>query len=227
MKDLRILIANDHELMRRGAPAVLHSRHGWRVVAEAANGREAVEKARKLKPDVAILDISMPDLDGVQVTRQIREAVPDTKVLVLTMHESDQMVERALDAGADAYILKSDVIKCLVKAVEGVSGGARFLTPKVSEIVLEAFLKARSQQQQTERAGPRTTPRETEIIHLLAEGKTNKEIAGLLGITVRTAETHRSKIMLKLGLHSLADLIHYAIRQGLVATAAPEVGKSR
>ncbi len=143
MKKLRILIANDHELMRRGARAVLHSRHGWRVVAEAANGREAVEKARKLKPDVAILDISMPDLDGVQVTRQIREAVPDTKVLVLTMHESDQMVERALDAGADAYILKSDVIKCLVKAVEGVSGGARFLTPKVSEIVLEAWPRAR------------------------------------------------------------------------------------
>jgi DNA-binding NarL/FixJ family response regulator len=220
MKKLRILIADDHELMRRGARGVLHSRRGWRVVAEAANGREAVEKAIELKPDVAILDISMPDLDGVQATRQIRQAVPDTKVLVLTMHESDQTVQRALDAGADAYILKSDVIKCLVKAVEGVSGGARFLTPKVSEIVLEGFLKARSQPQ-TERAGPRTTPRETEIIHLLAEGKTNKEIAGLLGITVRTAETHRSKIMLKLGLHSLADLIHYAIRQGLVAPGGP------
>jgi DNA-binding NarL/FixJ family response regulator len=216
VKKLRILVADDHGLVRRGARAVLHSRRGWRVVAEAANGREAVEKAIELKPDVAVVDISMPELDGVEVARQIRESVPETKVLVLTMHESDQMVRRALGAGACGYLLKSDLTDSLAKAVKAVSEGKRFLTPKVSEIVLEGFLKTRSQHQQVERAGARPTPREIEIIRLLAEGKANKEVAALLGITVRTVETHRAKIMLKLGLHSLADLIHYAIRHEII-----------
>jgi two-component system, NarL family, response regulator NreC len=142
MKNLRILIADDHGLVRRGARGVLHSRHGWRVVGEAANGREAVEKTIKLKPDVVILDISMPELDGVEVVRQVREAVPDTKILVLTMHESDQMVQRVLDAGAHGYILKSDLTDCLAKAVNAVSKGKRFLTPKISEIVLEEIGRA-------------------------------------------------------------------------------------
>jgi len=223
VKKLRILVADDHGLMRRGTRVLLEAQHGWKVVGEAANGREAVEKAIELKPDVAILDISMPDLDGVQVTRQIREAVPDTKVLVLTMHESDQMVQRALDAGARGYVLKSDLPEALPKAVKAVLEDKRFLTPKVSEIVLEGFLKARSQQQQRDRAGPRTTPREIEIIRLLAAGKTNKEIAALLGIAVRTVDTHRSKIMLKLGLHSLAELIHYAIGQEIIDTKTGQI----
>ena len=201
--------------MRHGARALLRSRHGWRVVGEAANGREAVEQAIELKPDVAVVDIGMPELDGVEVVRQIRKAVPITKVLVLTMHESDQMVQRALAAGAHGYLLKSDLTECLAKAVKAVSEGKRFLTPKVSEIVLEGFLKTSSQHQQGGRAGSRATPREIEIIRLLAEGETNKEIAAQLGITVRTVETHRAKIMLKLGLHSLAELIHYAMRHGI------------
>ena len=212
MKTLRSLIADDHGLVRRGARAILHSRHGWRVVGEAVDGREAVQKAIDLKPDVAVVDIGMPELDGVEVARQIREAVPNTEVLVLTMHESDQMVRRALDAGARGYLLKSDLTECLVNAVKAVSQGERFLTPKVSEIVLEGFLKARSRHRQGESAGAATTPREIEIIRLLTEGKTNKETAAHLGITVRTVETHRAKIMLKLGLHSLTELIHYAMR---------------
>ncbi|HXE36327.1 MAG TPA: response regulator transcription factor [Verrucomicrobiae bacterium] len=215
MKKLRILIADDHGLVRRGARAVLSSRRGWRVVGEAANGREAVQKAVELKPDVAVVDISMPELSGVEAVCQIREAVPDTKVLVLTMHESDQMVQRALDAGAHGYILKSDLTDSLPKAVKAVAEGKRFLTPKVSEIVLDGFLSKRSRHRQEERAGARVTTREVEIIRLLAEGKTNKEIAALLGIAVRTVETHRSKIMLKLGLHSLAEVIHYAMRNGI------------
>jgi DNA-binding NarL/FixJ family response regulator len=133
------------------------------------------------------------------------------------MHESDHMVRRALDAGARGYLLKSDLTDCLAKAVKAVSEGKRFLTPKVSEIVLEGFLKTRSQHQQGERAAARITPREIEIVQLLAEGKTNKEIAAALGITVRTVETHRSKIMLKLGLHSLTELIHYAIGHKIVS----------
>jgi two-component system response regulator NreC len=215
VKKLRILIADDHALVRRGARSVLHSRHGWKVVGEAENGREAIRKAIDLKPDVAVVDIGMPDLDGIEVARQIRDAVPDTKVLVLTMHESDQMVRRALDAGASGYLLKSDLTDSLRQAVKAVAEGERFLAPKVSEIVLHGFLRTKSQHQHGERAGTRTTPREIEIIRLLAEGKTNKEIASLLGIAVRTVETHRSRIMLKLGLHSLAELIHYAMRHGL------------
>jgi DNA-binding NarL/FixJ family response regulator len=220
VKKLRILIADDHGLVRRGVRAVLHSRRGWRLVGEATNGREAVEKAIELKPDVTVVDISMPELDGVEAVRQIREAVPDSKVLVLTMHESDQMVRRALDAGAHGYILKSDLTDSLPKAVRAIADGKRFLTPKVSEIVLEGFLKTKSEQRQGEERGTRTTPRETEIVHLLAEGKSNKEIAAQLGITVRTVETHRAKIMLKLGLHSLADLIHYAMRHEMVSAQA-------
>ena len=215
MKKLRILIADDHALVRRGARSVLHSRHGWKVVGEAENGREAIRKAIDLKPDVAVVDIGMPDLDGIEVARQIRDAVPDTKVLVLTMHESDQMVRRALDAGASGYLLKSDLTDSLRQAVKAVAEGERFLAPKVSEIVLHGFLRTKSQHQHGERADTRTTPRETEIIRLLAEGKTNKEIAAQLGIAVRTVETHRSRIMLKLGFHSLAELIHYAMRHGL------------
>ena len=176
-----------------------------------------MEKALELKPDVNVVDISMPELDGVEVVRQIREAVPHSKVLVLTMHESDQMVQRALDAGAHGYILKSDLTDTLPKAVRAVAEGRRFLTPKVSEIVLDGFLKAIIGQKQGERRSTPATPREIEVIRLLAEGKSNKEIATQLGITVRTVETHRAKIMLKLGLHSLAELIHYAIRNELVS----------
>jgi len=217
MKKLRILLADDHALIRRGARAVLHSQRGWRVVGEAGNGTEAVEKAKRLKPDVAIVDISMPELDGVQVTRQIRETVPNTKVLVLTMHDSDQVVENALDAGAQGYVLKSDLTLCLVKAVKEVSGGRRSLTPKVSEIVVKGFLKARSDNQLEGRTGTQPTSRQLEIVRLLAEGKINKEIACQLGIAVRTVEAHRANIMQKLGLHSLADLIQYALRNGIIS----------
>jgi DNA-binding NarL/FixJ family response regulator len=180
-------------------------------VGEAANGREAVQKAIDLKPDVAVIDIGMPDLDGIEVTRQVRKAVPEIKVLVLTMHDSDQMVRRALEAGAHGYLLKSDLTDSLPKAVKAISEGKRFFTPEVSEIVLEGFLKKKDRHHLMEGKGMRTTPRETEIMSLLAAGKTNKEIAALLHITVRTVETHRSKIMLKLGIHSLAELIHYAM----------------
>jgi DNA-binding NarL/FixJ family response regulator len=211
-KRLRILVADDHELVRRGIRGLLRARRGWTVVGEALNGREAVEKASSLKPDLAILDISMPDLDGLQATRQIREEVPTTKVIVLTMHDSDQMVRRVLDAGALGYVLKSDLATQLVKAVKQVSAGKQFLTPRISDMVLKGFLKTGNQVDKTghSQAGP--TPREIEVIRLLAEGKANKEIAVKLGITVRTVETHRAKIMLRLGLHSLTELIHYAIR---------------
>ncbi len=204
MKKLRILIADDHGLVRRGAREVLHSQPGWKVVGEAANGREAVQKAIELKPDVAVVDIGMPELDGVEAVRQIRDAVPETKVLVLTMHESDQMVRRALDVGALGYLLKSDLTDCLPKAVKAIAEGKRF------------FLHTGGQDGQRERTGARLTPREFEIVRLLAEGKTNKQIAAALQIAVRTAETHRAKIMFKLGFHSSNELVRYAIRSKIV-----------
>jgi DNA-binding NarL/FixJ family response regulator len=203
--------------VRRGAREVLRSQPGWSVVGEAVNGRDAVEKALELKPDVAVVDIGMPELDGVEAVRQIRQGVPSTKILVLTMHDSPQILRRALDAGASGYLLKSDFTNTLAKAVKAVAAGKHFLAPKVSEIVLEEFLEKKGQHRQIDPAGALMTPREIEIVRLLAEGKTNKETAALLGIAVRTVETHRSRIMLKLGLHSLAELIHYAMRHGLAS----------
>jgi DNA-binding NarL/FixJ family response regulator len=211
-KRLRILVADDHELVRRGIRGLLRARPGWTVVGEAMNGQEAVEKANRLKPDVVILDISMPDLDGLQATRRIREVVPTTKVVVLTMHDSDQMVRRVLHAGALGYVLKSDLATQLVKAVKYVCAGKQFLTPRISDMVLKGFLKIGNQVDKTGHSQARPTLREIEVIRLLAEGKANKEIAVELEISIRTVETHRAKIMLKLGLHSLTELIHYAIR---------------
>jgi DNA-binding NarL/FixJ family response regulator len=217
MRELRILLADDHELVRRGVRSLLHAQPHWRVVGEAKNGSEAVMKARKLKPDIAILDIGMPEMDGLEATRQIQNAAPRSRVLVLTMHESDQMVQRVLEAGAGGYVLKSDMAGQLVKAVRSVSRGKRFLTQRVSEIVLLGFLRAKKESSKDEQPQPAPTPREAEIIRLLAEGKSNKQIAAQLGITARTVETHRANIMSKLGLHSISELIHYALRRGMVS----------
>jgi DNA-binding NarL/FixJ family response regulator len=186
------------------------------VAGEATNGREAVEKAKILKPDIAIIDYSMPELDGLQATRQIREAAPKTEIVMLTMHESGQMVRRVLTAGARGYVLKSDLATHLVKAVRDVSKGRHFLSPRVSDIVLEGFLTTERQSERKEDTQVRLTPRELEVVHLLAEGRTNKEVATGLQITVRTVESHRAKIMLKLGLHSLGELIQYAIRNKII-----------
>jgi two-component system response regulator NreC len=220
LKKLRILLADDHGLVRRGARAILQAQRDWKVVGEAANGREALEKAVKLKPDVLVADISMPELDGIEVTRQIRESLPEIKVLVLTMHESEHMVRRALQSGANGYLLKTDIVDYLPKAVKAIADNKRFLTPKICDIVLQSFLNAGNRSQEEKSASPRLTPRELEIIRLLAEGKSNKELSTQLGITVRTVETHRSKIMLKLGLHSLAELIHYAMRNEIISVRA-------
>jgi DNA-binding NarL/FixJ family response regulator len=214
---LRIVVADDHELVRRGIRDLLQLQQGWRVVGEAASGREAVEKVKKLKPDIVILDVTMPDMDGLEATCQIRK-VADTQVLILTMHESDQMVRRVLEVGARGYVLKSDMAFHLVQAVRDLAQGKISLTPKVSEMVLEGFLKVGAETKQQEHFQARPTPREIEIIRLLTEGKTNKEIATKLGITVRTVETHRGRIMMKMGFHSLTDLIHYAIRDKIVTT---------
>src|SRR5882762_686574 len=220
IEQLRILVADDHALMRRGVRVMLDSQRGWTVVGEAATGIEAVEQAKRLKPDVAVLDVTMPELDGIEATRQLRAAVPDTKILILTMHESRQMVRRLLEAGASGYVLKSDFPHSLVKAVRTVSRDKRFLSSKAAEIVLNGFLEGAevaSEAPAAEVSERKLTPREGQIIRLLGAGKSHKQTAAELGMAVRTVETHRAKIMLKLGLNSLPQLVQYALRNGLIA----------
>jgi DNA-binding NarL/FixJ family response regulator len=220
-KKLRILLADDHELVRRGIRDLLNSKRLWKIVGEAADGLEAVEKAKMLKPDIIILDIDMPNLNGLDAAPQIREASPDTKIVVLTLHESGEMVRRALELGAHGYVLKSDLAAGLVTALQEISHSKVFLTPKVSDIVVRSFVSKEHKSENTDRSQFKPTPREAEVIRLLAEGKANKEIAAQLGITVRTAEVHRGNIMKKLGLHSLAEVIRYALRNGLASISAP------
>lgn len=214
-KKLRILIADDHELVRNGIRALLQADKTFEVVALAANGMEAVESAEALQPDLAIMDITMPTLDGLEATRKIRGVSPNTKILVLTMHESDQMVRRVLGAGATGYVLKSDLSHQLVKAVRSVAQGKTFLTPAVSQIVLDSFLQTQREPRPFDRKEYSPSSRETEVIRLLAQGNSNKQISSVLGIAVRTVETHRAKIMLKLGLHSIVELVHYAENHGM------------
>jgi len=213
---IKVIIVDDQPLVRGGLRMIIDAAEDMELAAEAGNGHAAVECARRTPADVILMDVQMPAMDGLEATRQIMQAAPKTKVLILTMHESDQMVRRVLEAGARGYVLKSDLAAHLVDAVEDIVRGRLSLTPKVSEIVVQGFLKAERESKQNEHAKVRPTPRELEIIRLLADGKANKEIASALGITVRTVETHRAKIMLKLGLHSLTEVIQYAIRHKII-----------
>jgi DNA-binding NarL/FixJ family response regulator len=214
MSALRILIADDHSVVRAGLRALLESRQGWEVSAEASDGRDAVAKATKLKPDVAVLDIGMPLLNGVEATHRIRTASPTTEILILTMHESDDLVQQVIQAGARGYILKDDADRVLIAAVEAASQHKPYFSTRISTAVPDDSAASPSDTPKPTRA--RLTPREREILQLLAEGKSNKEVAGLLGISVNTAEAHRANIMLKLGVHSLAELVHYAIRNKII-----------
>jgi DNA-binding NarL/FixJ family response regulator len=209
MTPLRILIADDHSVVRAGLRALLESRSGWEVCAEASDGRDAVEKASKLKPHVAVLDIGMPLLNGVEATRRIRSSSPDTEILILTMHESDELARQVVDAGARGYILKDDADLILLAAVDAVSLHKPYFSARVSG-------SAGPSSPEPARSRSRLTPREREILQLLAEAKSNKEVASLLGISVNTAEAHRANIMLKLDLHSVAELVHYAIRNQII-----------
>jgi DNA-binding NarL/FixJ family response regulator len=215
MKKIRILVADDHELVRRGLRAILESHAEWEVVGEAANGREAVEQTRQLKPDVAVLDIAMPELNGLEATRQILKGVPTTEVLILTMHESEQLVREVLNAGARGYVLKSDAGRELVSALEQMIQHKSTFTSKVANMVLEGYLTGEAGEKQ-EQASSRLTSREREIVQLLSEGRGNKDVATALTISVKTVEAHRSNIMHKLGVHSLSDIVHYAIRNRIV-----------
>jgi DNA-binding NarL/FixJ family response regulator len=210
---IRILLADDHDVVRRGLIALLASRPDYQVVGEASNGREAVALAVKLKPNVVTMDLSMPELNGLEATRQIRKEVPETEVLVFSIYESEQFVRDLLAAGARGYVLKSDVGEQLLEAIEKVGKHKPYLTSPVAERVLDGFLKSAVDGSTAEIL----TPREREIVQLLAEAFANKEIANKLSISVKTVETHRASIMRKLGINSIVDLVHYAIRNNLVS----------
>jgi len=213
---LRILIADDHEVVRHGVKMLLDARPGWAVCAEAANGREAVLKAQQCKPDVAVLDITMPELNGLDATRRILKVCPRTEVLILTVHESEQLVREILQAGAHGYVLKSDAGRDLVAAVESLGKARPFFTSRVSKIVLEGFLRDPAAHCDRGNARQELTPREREIVQLIAEGRSAKEVATALGLSVKTVETHRTNLMRKLGLHSVVGVIRYAIRNRLI-----------
>jgi len=213
---LRILVADDHEIIRGGLRTLLQSHEGWTVCGEATDGREAVAKARKLKPDIAVMDLTMPELNGLEATRQIRKSVPRCRVVILTMHESEQLMREVLVAGARGYVLKSDAGNTIVHAIEAVRRGKSYFTSKLSDILLKSYLTPKAKEARGTNAWNGPTPREREIVQLIAEGKSTKDIAGVLGISEKTVETHRSNLMRKLGVHSVSEIVRYAIRNCIV-----------
>ena len=218
MPQVRLLIADDHEIVRKGLRAVLETQQGWAVVGEAIDGRDAVEKAKQIKPHVIILDISMPLLNGLEATRQIAKQVPETKILILSFRESDSLIQNLLEAGALGYLSKSDATRDLVPAVEALLRNKTFFTPKVGNMVMEGYLGGglKAVNRNSNPGAPRLTTRQREIVQLLAEGKSTKEIAITLGIRLKTAETHRANIMRRLDFHSVTELVRYAVRNQII-----------
>src|SRR5262249_49658403 len=200
---VRILLADDHDVVRRGLKALLQERADWEICGEALSGRQAVDLARETQPDVAILDLMMPDLNGLEATRQIRKVSERTQVLIFTMHHSETLIHDVLEAGARGYLLKTDAEQQIVAAVETLLRHQPYFSAQVSEMVLEGFLRSGRQTGTEKTAVPRLTPREREVIQLLAEGHRNKRIAEMLGISIKTVETHRTTLMRKIGVKSI------------------------
>ncbi len=214
MSAFRILIADDHEVARKGIRSLLEDHVGWEICGEARDGREAVEYAGTLKPDVLLLDIGMPNLNGLDAARQILATDPEARILILTVHDSEQTVREVLAVGARGFLLKSDAGRELVAAVEALQQRRTFFTSRVAQMMLDGYLRP---QDDSEPSGQGVlTPREREVIQLVAEGKSTKEVAMALSLSVKTAETHRTNLMRKLDLHSVAALTLYAVRNGIV-----------
>jgi DNA-binding NarL/FixJ family response regulator len=216
MPPLRILVADDHDVVRQGLRSLLESRAGWDVCGEASDGREAVEMCVQLKPEIVIMDIAMPAMTGLEATRQILKASPKTQVIVLTMHESEELLREVLDAGARGYVLKTDKGRELISAVDAVCNHNTFFTSRVAEMVLHGYLETRNGALKPMNRAQSLTPREKEVLHLVADGKSNKEVAAGLSISVKTAEAHRINIMRKLNAQSVVDLVKYAMRNNML-----------
>ena len=205
---IRILIADDHEIVRLGLRSILDAQPNWEVVAEAADGKQAIARAMETRPDVAVIDYSLPLINGIEVTRQLHSRLAATEVLIFTMHDTEMLVDELLTAGARGYLLKSDATDYLVRAVEAVAAHKPFFTDQVSEILLHSY--------RTSRRPSILTPREREVVQLIAEGCTNKQIARILRLSIKTVEAHRSAVMHKLNLSSSASLVRYAVRNKFV-----------
>jgi DNA-binding NarL/FixJ family response regulator len=217
VKKTRILLVDDHQVVRRGVAGVIQdARPEWEVCGEASTGREAVAAAASLRPDIVVMDISMPDMNGLEATREILKNNPGTEVLILSVHESEQLVHNVLSAGARGYILKQDAGNDLIGALEAVRQHKLFFTSRVSEVVLSGYLGHAAAEAPADTPFSRLSPRESEIVKLVAESKSNKEVANILNISVKTVESHRAHIMEKLGLHSVTELVRYAIRNNIV-----------
>lgn len=212
---IRILIADDHDLVRRGLRPLIESEWGWEICGEAKNGREAVAMAEELKPDIVVLDVGMPELNGVDAARQIKRALPGTEILILTGQESEGLVHQILAAGARGYLLKTDAGAQIIPAIKALCEHKPYLTSRAAEVVLESYLTGDGAAKHAAPGG--LTPREREIVQLLAEGKSNKEVGADLGISVKTAETHRATIMHKLGFKAFSELVRFAVRNHIVS----------
>jgi DNA-binding NarL/FixJ family response regulator len=217
LAELRILIADDHELIRRGVRSLLEAEPGWKVVAEASDGQDAIEKANETKPDIVVLDIAMPRLSGLEAARRLNRLLPQVKVLILTMHDSERLACEVLNAGARGYVTKSDSARDLVIAIGALHREKTFFTPRVDRIILDSFLDGSPAAKRVkEMYGDRLTSRQREIVQLLAEGKSSKEVSALLNLSVKTVETHRANIMRRLSCHCVSDLVRYAVRNNIV-----------
>lgn len=211
-KTVRVLIADDHDVVRTGVRLMVENEPDWEVCGEARDGREAVAMAAELAPDVVVLDLTMPELGGIEATRQIKRQSSNVEVVMLTAHTSDQLVHDVFDVGARSYLLKTEAAKYLVDAIRAAAQHKPFFTAKVSEVVFARYLDGRA----PERRHQALTPRERELVQLVGEGRTNKEAAALLGISVRTVETHRAAIMRKLALKSVSEVVRYAIQNRII-----------
>ncbi|MDQ3621981.1 MAG: response regulator transcription factor [Verrucomicrobiota bacterium] len=216
MKALRILLVDDHLVVRQGLRFVIENRPGWSVCGEAESGREAVELAEKLKPDIVVMDMTMPELNGLEATRQIRRRVPGTEVLIFTGDVTNDLVHAVFEAGARSYVVKTDGIEPLIAGIEALAAHKTYFTAEIGEIIFARYLKGKAAKDRDEAADSRLTEREQETIQLLAEGNSNKEVAQKLGISVKTAETHRAAVMRKLKLVNFSDLVRYAIRNRII-----------
>ncbi len=215
MSGVRVLLADDHGIVRRGLHYLLERMPGFQVVGEASDGREAVRLCEELSPDVVVMDIAMPNLNGIEATSQIVRKNPATGVIILSMHSDETYLVRALSAGAKGYLLKDSAEADLIRAVQAVSQGRPFFSPAIAETLLEDYMRRLKQQNLTD-SYDLLTDREKEVLQLLAEGKSNKEVATLLDLSLYTVETHRSNLMQKLGLHNTAEIVLYAVRKKII-----------
>jgi two-component system response regulator NreC len=215
MKKVRLLIADDHKIFRQGIIKLLEEEPDLQVVGEAADGREVVKKATDLKPDVILMDIAMANLNGLEATKQIKKVLPESKIIMLTMHKNEEYVLQSFQAGASGYILKEGAVEELVSAIRSIHADKSFLSPTVSKTLVDAYLR-KMETGKTETPFDLLTDREREVLQLIAEGFTNREVAKQLYISVKTVEAHRAHIMQKLNIHDIAKLVKYAIQKGLV-----------